>query len=112
MPLQPQMDDAVGKAQELDVASVRFQIRADLLQGRQHAAFGIDRVQVVEQQQAGDQFIARPGVDQRSAGNAQVGDVLDHLGKRLAVELQQVSDQLLDLPAKLRIGQFLGLVDQ
>ena len=92
---------------------MRLEIRAHLLEGAGHPRLHVHRVQVVQQQQVGDQLVPCESLEKVGAGRAPVPlHDGEHAPETLTVERQQTLHDVGHLATHGRIGQGVDLVKQ
>ena len=95
MAFEAQPRHAVVDAEELDVAAVGLHVGAHGGERLAHPRLEVDRVEVVDQQQAGhDAVLDKPLVD-LLAGRAGLVERRDHALQPVAVELHDRADEIL-----------------
>ena len=99
--------DLIGKA----VATAAPEAAGVAVERAQDPAFGVLRMEVVQDEEAGDEVVRREAGEQLAAGRALVDD-LHHPLEPAAVELEQRAHQLLGGPPGLAVGDRAQLREQ
>ena len=98
--------------EQLDVAPVGTEGRPHLLQGLEHARLQVQGMQAVEQEQARRHLVARAGVEDRGAGLAGRGKVLEDPLQAGPVHVEDGLDDLPGVRLRRGVGETLHLPQQ
>ena len=93
--LEADARDAVRDVEQLDAAAVRVEVRAHLVERLHHALVEGHRVEVVDEEEAGDDAVLGHRVADRRRALARVLERLDDAAHALAIELDDRADELL-----------------
>ena len=95
--------------EQLDAAAVRVEVRAHLVERLHDALVERHRVEVVDQEEAGDDAVVGHRIADRRGALARVLERLDDAAHALAVELDDRADELLGGRLRARVAQVLQL---